>query len=147
MPPTQRTCSTATRDLIRTPPPPIPPRLTCGMRHATHAPRENLLALWCRPTPEFASERPAEGFLTPAEACVLSARTPHARSGLNGLHRPMRKKWRERYRWHRRAIGGTYQGSLGQMSEEGVEDGSAPLLVTHLPSHEICAGFESRGQI
>ena len=66
----------------------------------------------------------------------------HARSGLNGLHRPMPTKWRESYQWHRRAIGGTYRKSVGQMPGEGVEVASARPLVTLLARHEVCAASE-----
>ena len=54
----------------------------------------------------------------------------------------MPTKWRESYQWHRRAIGGTYRKSVGQMSQEYVKVASARLTVTHLPSHEICAGLK-----
>ena len=43
---------------------------------------------------------------------------------------PFSTRWRERDRWHRWGIGGTYRKSPRQMSRELVKDGSAPSLVT-----------------
>ena len=45
------------------------------------APEEKFRASRCRMTPVWHSERPAEGFCEPVQACVLSARMPWASDG------------------------------------------------------------------
>ena len=65
----------------------------------------------------------------------------------NGLFVPSFTRWRERETEAQRGIGGTYRKSVGQMSHECLEDGSAPSFVTTLGRHGIGAALVVEGQI